>query len=484
MSTERPFANVPNKLWIGGEWRDSSDSSTFEVLDPGTGDLIAEVASASAADATLAVEVAHAAGEKWREVAPRQRAEILRRAFEVMIERRDELATLIVLENGKAWEDAVGEVNYAAEFFRWYSEEAVRISGRLQMAPNGDKRILVFNQPVGTSILVTPWNFPAAMATRKIAPALAAGCACVLKPASDTPLTALAVAQILHDVGLPDGVVNVLPARRSGEVVGTMLRHPLARKVSFTGSTEVGSVLLKQAADQVLTASMELGGNAPLLVFESADLDVAVAGALVAKMRNGGQSCIAANRFIVHAAIKDEFAKRFSAAMSALPVGHGLDKSAKLGPMINPTAVSDMASIVGKAVDFGAKTLIGGQPIDRPGSYFPATVVVDIEPGNPILDYEIFGPVAPFITFESEAEALQLANSTPFGLASYVFTGDTGQALRIAERIEAGMVGVNRGFISDPAAPFGGVKQSGLGREGGHEGIEEFLESKYVAIDW
>jgi succinate-semialdehyde dehydrogenase/glutarate-semialdehyde dehydrogenase len=475
---------IPNKLYIAGMWRDASDGSEFEVLDPATGELITRVASATPEDAKAAVDAAEAARPAWAATAPRTRAAVLLRAYEVMMERSDELAALIVRENGKSWADAKGEVTYAAEFFRWYAEETPRIGGHLQTAPNGDKRIMVIHQPIGTSVLVTPWNFPAAMATRKIAPALAAGCTVVLKPASDTPLTALAIAQILAEVGAPDGVVNVVPARRSGAVVSAMLEHPATRKLSFTGSTEVGRTLLHGAADTVLSVSMELGGNAPLLVFDDADMETAIEGTMVAKMRNGGQSCIAANRLFVQAGIYDEFARRLSAAMAEMSMGCGLDQSMQVGAMINPGAVEEMEDLVTRSVDGGATVTTGGKADGGPGAFYPPTVLTGIEDGNPILDHEIFGPIAPLVKFETEDEAIAMANKTPFGLASYVFTTDLTRALRVSEKLDAGMVGVNRGLISDPAAPFGGIKQSGLGREGGAEGIHEFLETKYIAVEW
>ncbi|MFC9362268.1 NAD-dependent succinate-semialdehyde dehydrogenase [Rhodococcus sp. NPDC057014] len=484
MTEQRPFADVPTQLFIGGQWRDASDASTFDVLDPATGETLATVASASEDDARAAVDAATDAGADWAATAPRVRAEILQRAYELMTSRSDEIAELIVRENGKAWADAAGEVKYAAEFFRWYAEEAVRVSGHLQTSPQGDKRILTLQQPIGTSVLVTPWNFPAAMATRKIAPALAAGCPVVLKPASDTPLTALAVAHLLAEAGVPAGVVNVVPARRSGIVVKAMLSHPATRKLSFTGSTEVGRALLRDAADQILSVSMELGGNAPFLIFDDADVDAAVEAATVAKMRNGGQSCIAANRFYVQSGIYDEFAARFAKALADMPMGRGLDRSMEVGAMINTAAVDDVTKLVAESVEAGATVATGGEPSAGAGAFFPPTVVTGIERGNPILDHEIFGPVAPLVAFDTEEEALELANATQLGLASYVFTADLARALRVSEALEAGMVGVNRGFISDPAAPFGGVKHSGLGREGGSEGIHEFMETKYIAVEW
>jgi succinate-semialdehyde dehydrogenase/glutarate-semialdehyde dehydrogenase len=471
-------------LHIGGRWLPASDGARFDVTDPATGEVVASVASGSEEDARAAVAAAADAADAWAATAPRARAEILRRAFELMIEHRDELASLIVLESGKAWSDAQGEVTYAAEFFRWFSEEAVRATGHVQTAPNGDKRILTVLQPVGVSVLITPWNFPAAMATRKMGPALAAGCTVVLKPASDTPLTALALALLMQRAGAPDGVVNVLPSRRSGAVAEAMLAQPATRKLSFTGSTEVGRTLLELAARNVVNCSMELGGNAPFIVFGDADIDAAVEGAMVAKMRNGGESCIAANRFIVEASVAQEFSAKLAAAMGAMSVGPGSDHSVQVGPMINTRAVDDIASMVEASVAAGATVLVGGTRPDGPGAYYPPTVLSGLTGDDPILDVEIFGPVAPVVAFSGEDEAVALANATPFGLAAYVYTGDLGRALRVAERVDAGMVGVNRGFISDPAAPFGGVKQSGLGREGGHEGLLEFLEAKYIAVDW
>ncbi len=471
-------------LHIGGQWVPASDGSRFDVTNPATGDVMASVASGSVADSRAAIDAAATAADAWAATAPRQRGEILRRAFELMIEHRDEIAELIVLESGKSWNDAQGEVTYAAEFFRWFSEEAVRATGHLQVAPNGDKRILTVLQPVGVSVLITPWNFPAAMATRKMGPALAAGCTVVLKPASDTPLTALALAVLMQEAGAPAGVVNVLPSRRSGDVAEAMLSHPATRKLSFTGSTEVGRTLLELAARNVVNCSMELGGNAPFVVFADADLDAAVEGAMVAKMRNGGESCIAANRFIVEDSVAGDFSARLAAAMAELSVGPGSDRSSQVGPMINTRAVDDIAAAVDASVLAGATLLTGGSRPTGPGAFYPPTVLSGLAADDPILDIEIFGPVAPVVSFSDEEGAIALANATPFGLAAYVYTGDLARALRVAERIDAGMVGVNRGFISDPAAPFGGVKQSGLGREGGHEGLLEFLEAKYIAVDW
>jgi len=479
-----PLADLPTGLYIGGQWRDASDGDRIEVRDPATDAVIADVASATPEDARSAVDAAAAAAAGWASTAPRERGEILRRSYELMIQHREELAQLIVLEGGKSRRDAEGEVTYAAEFYRWFAEEAVRATGHVQTAPGGDKRILTVLQPVGVSILVTPWNFPAAMATRKIGPALAAGCTVVLKPASETPLTALAIAHLMERAGLPAGVVNVVSSRRSGPTVSAMLEHPATRKLSFTGSTEVGRILLRQAAENVLNCSMELGGNAPFIVFADADLDAAVEGAMVAKMRNAGESCIAANRFLVEEDILDEFAGRLAEQMSVLKVGSGMDPSNEVGPMINGAACADVAAMVERSVDAGATLLVGGGPREGAGSFFEPTVLSAVAADDPILSQEIFGPVAPVVGFGSEDEAVSLANDTPYGLAAYVYTCDLARALRVAERVDAGMVGVNRGFISDPAAPFGGVKHSGLGREGGHEGLLEFLEAKYIAVDW
>lgn len=472
------------QLYIGGEWREASDGISFPVLDPATGDTIVDVSSGSVEDALAAVDAAAETASAFAAMAPRDRSEILRRAFELLVERADDVAELIVAEMGKAYPEARAEVIYAAEFFRWFSGEAVRNIGYLNTAPGGDKRIMAVHQPIGVSLLITPWNFPAAMATRKIAPAIAAGCTMVLKPASDTPLTALAVAQVLEEVGLPKGVLNVVPSRRSGDVVSAMLADQRVRNLSFTGSTEVGRGLLEQAAKRVVRASMELGGNAPFLVFEDADIDAAVAGCMIAKMRNGGQSCIAANRIYAHASVAKEFSHKLSQAMLALKVGPGMEPGVTLGPVINLRAAEDMERSVEASTDHGSQVLVGGSRPDRAGFFFEPTVLADVRGDDPILSTEIFGPVAPVVTFESESEAISLANNTIFGLAAYLYSGDLARGLRVAEAIEAGMVGVNRGLISDPAAPFGGIKQSGQGREGSHEGMMEFLETKYIAADW
>lgn len=475
---------VPTGLYIGGQWRDAGDGGTFDVVDPALEEPVATVGNATPDDALDAVRAAHEAMPAWAARSPRERSEVLRRTFELMTERSEALAELIVRENGKALPDARAEVGYAAEFFRWYAEEAVRVEGTVQTAPSGANRILVLRQPVGVAVLVTPWNFPAAMATRKIGPALAAGCSVVLKPASDAPLTSLAIAALLESAGVPPGVVNVIPANRSGAVVGVMLRDPRVRKLSFTGSTQVGRALLATAAEAVISSSMELGGNAPFLVLDDADLDAAVAGAMVAKLRNGGAACTAANRFYVHDSVFDEFAARLTRAMSGLTVGPGLAHGTDIGPMINAPSRDFVAELVEQTVAGGAGLATGGTPPDRRGFYYPPTVLTDVPAGSQILGEEIFGPVAPLVRFDTDEEAVALANDTEHGLVSYLYTRDLARGLRISEALEAGMIGLNRGVVSDPAAPFGGVKQSGLGREGGHEGLLEFTESKYVAVNW
>jgi succinate-semialdehyde dehydrogenase/glutarate-semialdehyde dehydrogenase len=475
---------VPTDLFVAGTWRPAASGARFDVVDPATGAVVATVADGGVDDAMAAVDAADAAAAGWAATPPRARGEILRRAFELMTARSEELARLISLENGKALGDARGEVAYAAEFFRWYSEEAVRAAGSVLTAPSGANRILVVQQPVGICVLVTPWNFPAAMATRKIAPALAAGCTVVLKPASDTPLTALAMAQILDEAGVPRGVVNVVPSRHSGAVVAAMLHDPRVRKLSFTGSTEVGRLLLAEAAHQVVNTSMELGGNAPFLVLADADIEAAVDGAMVAKMRNAGEACTAANRFYVADVVADEFSRRLAERMSALVVGPGLQYGTEIGPLVNEGAVAKVDELVRSAIGDGARAVVGGRRGDGPGFYFEPTVLVDVRPDAEILRQEIFGPVAPVVTFTTEDEAVALANATEYGLVAYVYTTDLARGLRVSESLEYGMIGLNRGLVSDPAAPFGGVKQSGIGREGGHEGILDYLESKYIAVQW
>ena len=475
---------VPTGLLIGGEWTGGRDGATIPVIDPATEDSLADVADAGVADALEAVTAAHDALAGWAATPPRVRAECLRRTFELMTANAESLARLMSLENGKSLRDARGEATYAAEFFRWYAEEAVRLDGVLTTAPSGANRILVTHQPVGVAVLITPWNFPAAMATRKIGPALAAGCSVVLKPAAETPLTALYIAQLLAEAGVPDGVVNVLTASKPGPVVAAMLNDPRVRKLSFTGSTEVGRLLLRQAADQVLNCSMELGGNAPFIVFDDADIPAAVEGALLAKMRNGGEACTAANRFYVHEAVADEFSREFAARLSGMVLGPGLDESTDVGPLVNEATRSKVAGAVESAAADGGKVVTGGQAPDRRGYFYQPTVVDHVPAEAAALRTEIFGPVAPIVRFTAESDAIKWANDTEFGLVSYVYTQDLARGLRVSEALEAGMVGLNRGLVSDPAAPFGGVKQSGIGREGAHEGMLEFTETKYIATNW
>jgi succinate-semialdehyde dehydrogenase/glutarate-semialdehyde dehydrogenase len=471
-------------LFVGGEWSPAATGERFAVVDPATEDVICEVASASVADGVAAVEAAAAAGPAWAATAPRERAEVLRRAFDLMMAREAALAELMVRENGKALPDARAEVRYAAEFFRWYSEEAVRTAGSVSTAPAGDKRILVLEQPIGVSLLVTPWNFPAAMATRKIAPALAAGCTTVLKPAGETPLTALALAAILAEAGASAGTVNVVPTTATAAVVDACLHHQRVRKLSFTGSTEVGRILLHGAADRVVSSSMELGGNAPFVVFADADLDTAVEAAMVAKMRNGGEACTAANRFYVQRPLAPAFTEALGRAMARLVVGPGLEPEVTVGPLVTQAQRAKVAEMVGEATGDGGRVVLGGTVPQRRGFFYQPTVLGDVPADARILREEVFGPVAPVVPFDDEEEAVAWANDTEMGLAAYVMTADLRRGLRVAERLECGMVGLNRGLLSDPAAPFGGTKQSGLGREGAHHGIQEFLEPKYVAVDW
>ena len=476
--------SIPRELFIGGAWVPASGGDEISVVDPATEQEIATVASASVDDAILAVEAADNAAADWAARAPRERAEILRKSFELMIARRDDFATIISREEGKTLAEGLAEVSYAAEFFRWYAEEAPRNSGRFGRSPAGQNNILVQYHPVGVSLLITPWNFPAAMATRKIAPALAAGCTVILKPASATPLTALALTELLTEAGVPAGVVNVLPSKQSASIANAMLSDERVRKISFTGSTEVGRILLAKAAERVVNCSMELGGNAPFIVLDDADLEVAVDGAMIAKMRNAGESCIGANRFYVHTSIAEEFSTKFAAAMAALKLGPGLEDDVDVGPLVNASAVEKVARLVDEAVNLGATVLTGGKRPDRTGFFYEPTVVTNIDPRAEILNTEIFGPVAPIMTFSEVDEVVAQANRTIFGLAAYVFGGDVGCAMSIASRIDSGVVGVNRGFVSDPAAPFGGMKQSGIGREGSQDGMHEFLETQYVALNW
>ncbi|MYM34465.1 aldehyde dehydrogenase family protein [Duganella sp. FT50W] len=477
-------SKTPKGLYINGAWRQAAGAATFDVFDPADGAPLASVSSASVADALDAVSAAHAAGPAWAATAPRQRGEILRTAYTLLMRRQEEFARLIVLESGKALAEARGEVAYAAEFLRWYAEEAVRICGEVSTAPGGANRIMVLRQPIGVAVLVTPWNFPAAMATRKIGPALAAGCTVVLKPASETPLTALLLAELFAQAGVPAGVINVVPSRQSGEIVHAMLHDARVRKLSFTGSTEIGRVLLAQAADKVVKCSMELGGNAPFIVLDDADLELAVASAMVAKLRNGGESCTAANRFYVARPVAAEFSRRLAAAMAALTLGPGLDPAVQLGPLVNRGTLDKVARLVDEAVAQGATVLTGGRARPGPGFFYEPTLLADVRPDARILRQEIFGPVAPVCVFDTVEEAIALANDTEFGLVAFVHSRDLARALAVAERIEAGMVGINRGVVSDPAAPFGGWKQSGVGREGGHDGLLAYLESKYICVSW
>ncbi len=478
------ISSIPSDLFIDGAWRASSSGKRINVWNPSNEELLATIADATVEDGIAAVDAAANAARTWSTTAPRRRAEILLKAYYLMMEKADWLAELISLENGKALADARGEVNYAAEFFRWYAEEAVRINGDISIAPGGANRIIVQYQPVGVSILITPWNFPAAMATRKIGPALAAGCTCVLKPATETPLTAFAMVDILTKAGVPKGVVNVVTTSSPGPVISAMLHDPRVRKLSFTGSTEVGRRLLREASDCVINCSMELGGNAPFLVFDDADIDKAIDGAMIAKMRNGGEACTAANRFYVQRGVFDEFAKKLVDRMSAMIVGDGWLPTTACGPLVNASSLNKVAAFVDDAVTRGARVMTGGKPLDRKGYFYPPTVLTNIAPGTELLHDEIFGPVAALVAFDNEDEVIELANSTEYGLVSYVYTQDLAKGLRVSERLDSGMVALNRGLVSDPAAPFGGTKQSGLGREGAHHGLLEFMEAKYIATSW
>jgi len=471
---------VPKGLLIGGKW--ISTEGSVDVEDPSTGEVIASVADAAPAHGIEALDAAVAASADWAATDPRERGEILRKAFELLIERSEDIALLMTLEMGKPLAEARGEVTYGAEFFRWFSEEAVRIAGRYSVAPSGGTRLLTMKQPVGPVFAITPWNFPLAMGTRKIGPALAAGCPVVIKPAAQTPLTTLALAAVLIEAGLPDGVLNVITTSRSGAVSGPIIADPRLRKLTFTGSTAVGQQLIEQSARQVLKVSMELGGNAPFVVFGDADLDKAVDGAMLAKMRNIGEACTAANRFIVHTSVADEFSARLAQRMGAMSIGRGIIDGVQVGPLVDSAAIDKVTELVADAIDKGATVLTGGTVLDRPGHFYPPTVLTGITTDAKVFREEIFGPVAPIITFDTDDEGIALANDTEFGLVAYAFTENLTRALRVAERLETGMVGINQGIVSNPAAPFGGVKASGLGREGGTEGIEEYLETKYVGI--
>lgn len=472
------------ELYINGKWLPGAGNQRFDVINPATEQVLASVASAEIADADAALDAAEAAMKDWAARTPRARSEVLRRAWELMTARQEEFARLITLENGKARADAMGEAAYAAEFFRWFAEEAVRADGMITHAPASGARIIVQHKPAGLAVLVTPWNYPAAMGTRKIAPALAAGCAVIIKPASETPLTMLALMPLLAEAGVPPGLVNVLPSRQTGALVDHMLHDPRVRVVSFTGSTGVGRKLLHAAADQVLKPAMELGGNAPLIVFEDADLDLAVQGTMLAKMRNLGEACTAANRIYVHADVAQEFTRRFTSAMAALKMGDGTDPAVDVGPLVNAATRDKVAAFVADAVAKGARIELGGTLPPGQGYFYPPTVLSNVPETADCVHDEIFGPVAAIQTFTDQEDVIARANDTEYGLVAYVFSENMKRALQVCERLDYGMVGLNRGLVSDPAAPFGGTKQSGLGREGGHEGMLEFMETQYISASW
>ena len=473
---------VPTGLYINGVWRDASDGKTFDVFDPATGKLLKTIADASYQDGQDAIAAAHDTQKSWAATAPRVRAELLRAAFEKITAMSDDFAILMSLEMGKPFLEAKGEVAYGSEFLRWFSEEAVRVNGRYQTAPDGKNRLMVLKKPVGPALLITPWNFPLAMATRKIGPAIAAGCTSILKPAALTPLTSLLFAKVLQEVGVPAGVVNVIQTSRVSEVTGPIIKDSRLRKLSFTGSTPIGKMLIKDSADQVLRTSMELGGNAPFLVFEDADVDKAVEGAMQAKLRNMGEACTAANRFLIHESVADEFAQKLTARFAALKVARGVEEGTNIGPVIDEKSRNAIHALVTDATSKGAKILTGGVIPTGEGYFYPPTVLQGVAANSEILKNEIFGPVAPIVTFKTEDEAVAMANDTEYGLVAYAFTKDLNRGLRLAERLETGMFGLNTGLVSNPAGPFGGVKQSGLGREGSIEGIEEYLETVYVGI--
>jgi succinate-semialdehyde dehydrogenase/glutarate-semialdehyde dehydrogenase len=474
--------SAPRQLFIGGEWRDASGGGTLGVEDPSTGETIAEVADATPEDATAALDAAVAVQGEWANHPPRERGEILRRAFEVITERADDLSLLMTLEMGKPIAESQAEVAYAAEFFRWFAEEAVRIEGRFASAPNGQSRLITMKQPVGPCYAITPWNFPMAMGTRKIGPAIAAGCTMIVKPAQQTPLSMLALAQILDEVGLPAGVVNVITASSSSAVSKPIIEDPRLRKLTFTGSTPVGKKLVEQSAQNLLRTSMELGGNAPFLVFADADVDAAVEGAVIAKMRNIGEACTAANRFHVAERVADEFTEKLAQRLADMKVGRGTEDDVKVGPLIDGDQRAKVEELVEDAKRRGAQVVVGGRELDGRGYFYAPTVLANVTPDAELLKEEIFGPVAPVIGFDDEDAAIAAANDTEYGLVAYVYTNDIKRAFRVSEKLETGMVGLNQGIVSNPAAPFGGVKQSGFGREGGHEGIDEYLETKYVAM--
>ena len=473
---------VPKGLFIGGEWRDASGGGTLEVEDPATGEALVEVADGQADDAKAALAAADEAQEEWAHTAPRERGEVLRRAYEKIVDRADDLAVLMTMEMGKPLAESKAEVLYAADFFHWFAGEATRIEGRYAEAEKGGSRVLVMKQPVGPCVFITPWNFPLAMGTRKIGPQIAAGCTAVIKPAKQTPLSMLMLGKILEESGLPAGVLNVLTAKSSGEVMEPLIKDPRTRKLSFTGSTEVGKQLIQQASEQVLRVSMELGGNAPFLVFDDADVDDAVEGAMIAKMRNVGEACTAANRFHVHESIATEFAEKLAKKMEGLKIGRGTDADVKVGPLIDDNQRGIVADLVEDAAGKGAKVLVGGEKVDGRGYFYKPTVLADVPEEARVFDEEIFGPVAPVRGFADEDEAIRAANDTEYGLVAYVYTSNIKRAFRVIEGLKTGMVGLNQGLVSAASAPFGGVKQSGFGREGGREGIAEYLDTKYVAI--
>ena len=482
VTQESVLESVPKGLLIAGQWRDASGGKTLAVDDPATGEVLTHVADASVADGTAALDAAVAAQADWARTAPRDRAEILRAAYEKITERADEFAMLMTLEMGKTLAESRGEVAYGSEFFRWFSEEAVRIGGRYATSPNGATRLMTMKQPVGPVLMITPWNFPLAMGTRKIGPAIAAGCTMVVKPAGQTPLTMLALADLLKEVGLPDGVLNVVTTSSTGEVMEPLIRDPRLRKLTFTGSTPVGRKLMEQASEQILRVSMELGGNAPFLVFGDADVDKAVTGAMLAKMRNMGEACTAANRFYVHESIAEEFSAELGKRMGALTLGRGTDDGVDVGPLVDEKSRDKVSALVDDAVEKGARVVVGGAAGEGAGWFYQPTVLTDVPADADLTREEIFGPVAPVSTFTTDEEAIEMANDTEYGLVAYLFTNDLSRAITVSEALEFGMVGVNQGIVSNPAAPFGGVKASGVGREGGFEGIDEYLETKYVGI--
>lgn len=482
-SEQSVIEGVKKQLFIGGEWRDAAEGGTLSVEDPSTGESLCEVADAQPEDALAALDAAVEAQADWARYPPRQRGEILRSAFEKITERTEELALLMTLEMGKPLADSRAEIAYASEFFRWFSEQAVRIGGSYAISPDGAQRIITMKQPVGPCLMITPWNFPMAMGTRKIGPAIAAGCTMVMKPAKQTPLSMLALAEILEESGLPPGVLNVVVGSSSSDVIAPIISDPRLRKLTFTGSTEVGRTLMEQASENLLRVSMELGGNAPFLIFDDADVDAALNGALVAKMRNVGEACTAANRFHVASSVSDQFAEKLAEQMGAMKIARGTEEGTQVGPLIDDDQRGKVVELVEDAVGKGAKTLVGGQKVEGQGYFYQPTVLNNVSKEADLRYEEIFGPVAPIFSFDSEDEAIAAANDTEFGLVSYVYTRDLNRALRVIERLQTGMVGLNQGMVSNAAAPFGGVKHSGFGREGGNEGIEEYLETKYVALN-